>query len=153
MSAAPSANMQAPQANAAAGAPDGTWHWRGWNGGTMNHGAWNGGRVTANGWNGRGFDHDHGFRRGPGFGVSVGIGAGYPYYDDYAYNGYPYDSSAYYDNPYYSDTYAYDTDPAFGVTIGTGTGGDIDYCMQRYRSYDPASGTFLGYDGIRHPCP
>jgi len=31
-------------------------------------------------------------------------------------------------------------------------GGDA-YCAQRYRSYDPASGTFLGYDGLRHPCP
>jgi hypothetical protein len=27
------------------------------------------------------------------------------------------------------------------------------YCAQRYRSYDPASGTYLGYDGRRHPCP
>ena len=27
------------------------------------------------------------------------------------------------------------------------------YCMQRFRSYDPASGTYLGYDGLRHPCP
>jgi len=27
------------------------------------------------------------------------------------------------------------------------------YCAQRYQSYDPASGTFLGYDGLRHPCP
>jgi BA14K-like protein len=26
-------------------------------------------------------------------------------------------------------------------------------CQQRYRSYDPASGTFLGFDGQRHPCP
>jgi hypothetical protein len=25
-------------------------------------------------------------------------------------------------------------------------------CAQRYRSYDPALGTFLGYDGHRHPC-
>jgi hypothetical protein len=25
--------------------------------------------------------------------------------------------------------------------------------MQRYRSYDPGSGTFLGNDGLRHPCP
>ncbi len=25
-------------------------------------------------------------------------------------------------------------------------------CAQRYRSYDPGSGTFLGYDGHRHPC-
>jgi BA14K-like protein len=30
--------------------------------------------------------------------------------------------------------------------------GDSD-CAQRYRSYDPASGTFMGYDGQRHPCP
>ena len=29
----------------------------------------------------------------------------------------------------------------------------VAYCMRRYRSYDPASGTFLGYDGLRHPCP
>jgi hypothetical protein len=25
-------------------------------------------------------------------------------------------------------------------------------CSQRYRSYDPSSGTFRGYDGARHPC-
>ncbi|WP_376767797.1 BA14K family protein [Segnochrobactrum spirostomi] len=25
-------------------------------------------------------------------------------------------------------------------------------CAARYRSYDPASGTYLGYDGLRHPC-
>ncbi|MGY8664464.1 BA14K family protein [Bradyrhizobium sp. UFLA05-109] len=29
----------------------------------------------------------------------------------------------------------------------------VAYCMQRYRSYDPNSGTFLGNDGRRHPCP
>ena len=27
------------------------------------------------------------------------------------------------------------------------------YCSQRYKSYDPASGTYLGYDGQRHSCP
>jgi len=27
------------------------------------------------------------------------------------------------------------------------------YCQQRYRSYDPQTGTFLGPDGNRHPCP
>jgi hypothetical protein len=31
--------------------------------------------------------------------------------------------------------------------------GAVDYCAQRYRSYDPASGTYLGFDGVRHPCP
>lgn len=26
-------------------------------------------------------------------------------------------------------------------------------CAARFRSYDPASGTFMGFDGLRHPCP
>jgi hypothetical protein len=30
---------------------------------------------------------------------------------------------------------------------------DSTYCAQRYRSYDSVTGTFLGYDGLRHPCP
>lgn len=29
----------------------------------------------------------------------------------------------------------------------------VAYCMQRYRSYDPASGTYLAFDGTRRPCP
>jgi hypothetical protein len=30
---------------------------------------------------------------------------------------------------------------------------DDAYCFSRFKSYDPASGTYLGYDGNRHPCP
>jgi hypothetical protein len=30
---------------------------------------------------------------------------------------------------------------------------EVAYCSQRFKSYDPASGTYLGYDGMRHPCP
>ena len=30
---------------------------------------------------------------------------------------------------------------------------DEAYCRRRYRSYDPRSGTFMGTDGVRHPCP
>lgn len=26
------------------------------------------------------------------------------------------------------------------------------YCARRFRSYDPASGSFIGYDGLRHRC-
>jgi hypothetical protein len=26
-------------------------------------------------------------------------------------------------------------------------------CASRCKSYDPATGTFLGHDGARHPCP
>jgi hypothetical protein len=29
---------------------------------------------------------------------------------------------------------------------------DDGYCAQRYRSYDPVSGTYMGYDGQRHSC-
>lgn len=29
----------------------------------------------------------------------------------------------------------------------------IGYCMQRYRSYDPQSMTYLGSDGCRRQCP
>jgi hypothetical protein len=29
---------------------------------------------------------------------------------------------------------------------------DIAYCSRKYRSFDPASFTFLGYDGRRHYC-
>ena len=32
-------------------------------------------------------------------------------------------------------------------------GGDwLAYCSSKYRSFDPATGTYLGYDGLRHPC-
>jgi BA14K-like protein len=32
-------------------------------------------------------------------------------------------------------------------------GSAVGYCMSRFKSYDPYSGTYLGYDGFRHPCP
>ena len=32
-------------------------------------------------------------------------------------------------------------------------GQSVDYCIQRYRSYDPQSMTYLGSDGRRHRCP
>ena len=40
------------------------------------------------------------------------------------------------------------------VAVAPDTGGDdVAYCRQRFRSYDVASGTYLGTDGLRHPCP
>jgi hypothetical protein len=49
---------------------------------------------------------------------------------------------------------------AAGAVIGSAIAGsqaraaDGDaYCFRRFKSYDPASGTYLGYDGNRHPCP
>jgi hypothetical protein len=51
---------------------------------------------------------------------------------------------------YYDDQY--DDGP---VAVAPQVGGDdsAGYCMQTYRSYDPRSGTYLGNDGYRHPCP
>jgi len=44
-------------------------------------------------------------------------------------------------------------DPVY-VAPAPYVGGDaVSYCAQRFRSYDPYSGTYLGFDGFRHPCP
>jgi hypothetical protein len=66
----------------------------------------------------------------------VGLGYGGSYYD-----------------PYYYDDYAYDDYDDGGPGYVVSGGADPAYCVQRYKSYDPASGTYLGYDGLRHPCP
>ena len=51
------------------------------------------------------------------------------------------------------------TTPAYdSYYYGVGYEGPVDagavaYCVQRFRSYDLTSGTYLGPDGYRHPCP
>lgn len=93
---------------------------------------WNGGF-----WRGGHFHHHRGFF--PGFVAGAVVGGALA------------DSYAYYDDPYYyGPDYYYDTGPEVAVVQG---GGDASYCAQRYRSWDPATGTYLGYDGLRHPCP
>jgi hypothetical protein len=52
---------------------------------------------------------------------------------------------------YYGDTYG--AAPGYEDPDQTGSVDNTAYCMQRFRSYDPGSGTYLGYDGLRHPCP
>jgi hypothetical protein len=51
----------------------------------------------------------------------------------------------YYGNGYYGNGAGYYGNNAAGY-------GDHAACAQKYRSYDPASGTYLGYDGYRHEC-
>ena len=43
--------------------------------------------------------------------------------------------------------------PYYAYQPGYSVDRSDEYCMQRFKSYDPASGTYLGYDGDRHPCP
>ena len=93
--------------------------------------------LTEVRWRGRGGWHGGWHHRG-GWGVGAGFATGLlfgglmaaPYY------GYP--------GPYY----AYP-----GRYYAPAPGDAVAYCMRRFRSYDPASGTYLGYDGYRHPCP
>jgi hypothetical protein len=98
------------------------------------------GNWSGNNWNGRRNFSD--FRRHRGFrGPAVAFGFGPSYYD-YGYD-YGYDSGYY---PYDDGAYAY-------VAPGVADDDSVGYCAQRYQSYDPSTGTYLGYDGLRHPCP
>jgi len=58
--------------------------------------------------------------------------------------------------PYYAPGY-YAPAPAYAppppAYYAPPPGDAVAYCMQRYRSYRPETGTFIGYDGIERPCP
>ena len=98
-----------------------------------------GGGPRGGGYHGGGYRHHH--RGGGGFwpGVAVGVGIGSTY--------------GYYGSPsYYDDSYGYYDDSAVAAAPPSDDDA-VAYCTQRYRSYDPASGTYLGNDGLRHPCP
>lgn len=43
---------------------------------------------------------------------------------------------------------------AIGAAAANAGGSDsVAECAQRYRSYNPATGTYTGYDGMQYPCP
>jgi len=101
------------------------------------------GHVGGGGWHGGGWHGGGGFFPGAVAGAIIG---GAIATAPYGYYGGP----GYYAAPgYYGDQY-YDDGP---VAVAPGGDDAVDYCMQTYRSYDPRSGTYLGYDGYRHPCP
>src|SRR5271169_5455264 len=43
--------------------------------------------------------------------------------------------------------------PGYAAPPGVSAGDPVAYCTQRYRSYNPQTGTYLGTDGQRHHCP
>jgi len=58
--------------------------------------------------------------------------------------------------PGYYDYYpgdAYGPDDGYAVAPAPVAGDSIAYCESRFRSYNPATGMFLGFDGQYHPCP
>lgn len=100
------------------------------------------GRGPRHGWHGRhdghGYHHRHRHHRNwiwPTFGFGIGsVYAASPYY---------------YDPYYYGDDYV---DSRVYSAVGASPD-EIAYCKRRFKSYDVRSGTYLGYDGERHPCP
>ncbi|MES2030779.1 MAG: BA14K family protein [Pseudomonadota bacterium] len=115
----------------------------GWHGGGQRFGGgggWNhGGGWRGGGWRGSGF--------GPGFAAGAIIGSGLAassyYGNSYGYYG---------GSPYYGSSYYDDAPDVVEVAPDTG-GGDVDYCIRTYKSYNVRTGTYLGYDGLRHACP
>jgi BA14K-like protein len=107
-------------------------------------GGWRGNGGWHGDYDGRRRDRDAGFIPGAVAGAVIGgaVASSYGYYGGPGY----YDSPGYYDDQYYDDSV---------VAAAPAPAGDdaVGYCMQTYQSYDPASGTYLGYDGLRHPCP
>jgi BA14K-like protein len=77
-----------------------------------------------------GYQADYAY--GPGYGYGPGPGYAYGPGSGYAYE------------PGYDRGY---------VVVAPGGQSDVAYCEQRFRSYDRASGSYLGFDGLRHPCP
>jgi hypothetical protein len=104
----------------------------------------------------RAYRYGYGGSRGY-YGSRYGYGGPRRYYG----SGYGYYGPRYYRRDYGSAAAA----GAIGLATGAIIGGAIAqsqaapvyggnaYCAQRFRSYDPASGTYVGYDGRRHPCP
>jgi hypothetical protein len=126
------------------------------NGGGYRGGYGGGYRHDHDGGYGGGYRHDHDHDGGRGFipgAVAGAVIGGAIASQSYGYYGGP-DYAAGYDAPgYYDDQYYDDGGGVVAVAPAPVSGDDVAYCMQTYRSYDPASGTYLGHDGLRHPCP
>ena len=77
----------------------------------------------------------------------------------YRYPGYNYFNGGFwYASPWWSLGYAndyndyYDDSYDAGYDGGYGGGSHVEWCLNRYRSYNPRTNTFMGYDGRRHYC-
>ncbi len=96
---------------------------------------------------------------GGGSYTGAGYNAGGPYYRGYAggpyYGGGAWGARAAYYGAYGNNAYGnnYNSYAAYNGNDTVAVADAVAYCSQRFRSYDMASGTYLGYDGLRHACP
>ena len=71
----------------------------------------------------------------------------------YRYPGYNYYYGGYwYGFPWWSLGYGYYNGYGSGYGYRGGADDHVEWCLARYRSYNPRTDTFLGYDGQRHYC-
>jgi len=105
-----------------------------------------GGMGRVGGYGGRvGYGGRYGYgRRGWGYGTGAAVAGGLAAgaLVGGAVAGSPY---------YYGNTYG--AAPVYADPEQSGSVDSTAYCVQRFRSYDPGSGTYLGNDGLRHTCP
>jgi hypothetical protein len=128
--------MQGPGAGARHAGP----HFGGGGAARFQGGGYRGG---GGGWHGHRGGGGGGFIPGAIAGAVIGGALAAPYYAGSPYYG----GSTY----YATQPYEYEEEPV--VEVVPGGGDDVGYCIQRFRSYDVRSGTYLGNDGYRHPCP
>jgi hypothetical protein len=115
-----------------------------WRRGGGFHGGYHGG-YHGGPWRGGYYGHHNGWG-GAALGAgAVGLATG-------AILGGALASPGYYGPGYYEPAPVY-VEPGPTTIYSGGVGGDEAYCIRRFKSYDPGSGTYLGYDGLRHPCP
>lgn len=131
----------------------------GWNGGGRNvyrgsnhynrrwNGNWNGRNWNGQRWNGRnwhGRNWNNWYRNGRWYG---------PRYR-YRYPGYNYFYSGFwYPWPWWSYNgggWGFEVGDAFAG--GSNASQHVQWCMNRYRSYNPRTDTYTGYDGKKHRC-
>jgi hypothetical protein len=100
------------------------------NGGNHRRYGYNNGWNNNNGWKHHRRHHGHHNNNNwPYYGLAFGLGYGLGYGGGYGYD------DGYYGNHYYS-----------------GGGDHVQWCLNRYRSYNPRTDTYMGYDGYRHRC-
>ncbi len=80
-------------------------------------------------------------RPGDGYRYGYGYGRGYGRYGDH-------DRDDYRDDRDDRRGYGY----GYRNRDGYGSGDRSRWCAERFRSYDPRSGSYIGYDGYRHYC-
>lgn len=118
------------------------------------------GSASAQEWHRRHYNHGGGDALAAGVaGLAVGVIAGAALASPPAPRRYVYDDDGYYAPPppprrvYYRPAYVYEQPvPVYRPALQPWSRSWYNYCSNRYRSFDPRSGTFIGYDGRQHFC-